>query len=118
MILCRMLFTRRGKHLFRRPQIGEPFFGGEVSHDWPLAPIALIDGVPFLVVDSYFLRGSSETAKEYLAYCLAECDWSPVHYTEKKPSQLGAALEKLLADKNWQRKIKDREKNFLTDQIQ
>src|SRR5262245_58650010 len=46
-VLCRMLFTARPDGKFRRPEIGG---GMEIvaRETWPLEPIEIVDGVPFL----------------------------------------------------------------------
>src|SRR5690349_5463362 len=49
-VLCRMLFVPRGTSEFRRPRLGAPSTpGGTQMTDWPLEPIEIVDGVPFLV---------------------------------------------------------------------
>jgi len=117
-ILCRMLFTNRPSSNFRRPKIGGAQFLGATQYaDWPLEPIELVDGVPFLVVNSYMLAGYPEPASKYLDYCIAECDWATAHYTAKTPDELRAALHKLLASKKWKRPLKDYEESFLSAQI-
>lgn len=56
--LCRMLFRAKPKGTFRRAGIGAwGFVGKRDSDDWPLEPIAIVDGVPFLVADGAMLGG-------------------------------------------------------------
>src|SRR5262245_47911083 len=60
-ILCRMLFKAKEGKPFRRPAMGgATFFGGTSYADWPLEPIELVDGVPFLISGSYRIGGGLE----------------------------------------------------------
>src|SRR5262245_10457955 len=53
-VLCRMLYTPKANGAFRRPLIGAAhFLGGTDYKDWPLEPIELVDGVPFLITRGY-----------------------------------------------------------------
>jgi len=97
MILCRILFKPRplSPTGFRAPGIGVPVFvGGGTARDWPLWPIEHVDGVPFLIVTSYFVAGLPESDENYLRYCEANCDWSDVPYSVKTFEQKDAALTK------------------------
>jgi hypothetical protein len=117
-ILCRMLFTARAKAKFRNPMLGRAgLFGGTELEDWPLLPIEIVDGVPFLVTRGYSLAGKPEAAEWYLDYCIAECEWSPARYSPKKPEELRAALRTLLASKKWKKPDK-RLDDFFAKQIQ
>jgi hypothetical protein len=106
LVLCRMLFTGKTKSgdlkqsEFRRPKIGGGnYLGGSSYTDWPLEPIALVDDVPFLIARGYVLAGSpAESAADYLDYCIYQCDWSPIRFSQKQPSELKAALKNLLGD--------------------
>ncbi len=123
--LCRMLFTKRQPMFdqlqpeFRRARIGAPGFWGETSgEDWPLEPIEIIDGVPFLIVDGYMLFGSPEPAYKYIEYCIGSCDWNGYKFTHKSSTLKQAALDKLLASPKWKQKLSKRDKEFLSAQIQ
>ncbi len=74
--LCRMLFVAREGGSFRGPKLG---WGNscprEDKADWPLEPIALVDQIPFLVCPRYARLEKVETGREYVDYCLSECDW-------------------------------------------
>src|SRR5688500_5892944 len=60
-VLCRMLFTAKPKGEFRHPMLGAPsFLGSGDAKDWPMEPIELVDGVPFVVVYGYRLGGKPE----------------------------------------------------------
>jgi hypothetical protein len=102
-VLCRMLFTARPGAEFRRPGLGAAFFfSGTDSVDadyknWPLEPIDLVDGVPFLIVWGYTVDGSPELPSEYLAYCIEKCDWSTYRFRAKSRAQKESALKKLLS---------------------
>jgi hypothetical protein len=118
-VLCRMLFQKRDPSEFRRPWIGAPsFFGGTDIKDWPLEPIEVIDGIPFLITRGYRLAGSPEPAESYLRMCMTECDWNPLPFTEPTPKRLKDALEKLTSSARWKRPLDGNEKEFLSAQIQ
>lgn len=94
--LCRMLFTAKAGSTFRGPRLG----GGSTcprtdGADWPLDPIALIDGVPFLVTAKYGAMLTPETAAEYVEYCLAECAWSATPLSTPDKTAVDAAFAKL-----------------------
>jgi hypothetical protein len=101
-ILCRMLFTRRAGGEFRRPRLGGTVFLGDTDYaDWPLEPVEVVDGVPFVIVRGYELAGVPETSEDYLAYCVAECDWSGVPFVSKTKSEMVKAMEKLDRSPKW-----------------
>lgn len=97
--LCRMLFEPRDGGTFRRPSIGGARFLAGTYQDWPLEPITLSDGVPFLIVSGYLVGGKPESAARYVAYCLANCRWSQRKYTAGSATRVGEALERLLSSK-------------------
>ena len=101
-ILCRMLFTNRPGSDFRGPGLGQADFpDATFKSDWPLEPIALVDGVPFLLVQGYTVNGVSESGAEYLDYCEAHCVWSDYKYTVKTKHEEQTALSTLLASPKW-----------------
>jgi hypothetical protein len=117
-ILCRMLFTARPGKEFRRPLIGAPsLLGGTIPKGWPLEPIELVDGVPFLIVRGYMLGGEAEPPESYLEYCLRNCDWRRERFAPRSPEAKRKALAKLLASPKWKRSLEDRERQFLSAQV-
>jgi hypothetical protein len=117
-VLCRMLFTAKPDGKFRRPYVGAAdFLGGTDYGDWPLEPIEVVDGVPFLITQGYELGGFPEPPTSYLAHCLDRCDWGSVKYTTKTPDEKGKALKKLISSRKWKKALTDEEKDFLTRQI-
>jgi len=101
-ILCRMLFAQSARSNFRAPRLGMPMYlGGTNDADWPLAPIEVVAGVPFLITKGYFLAGAAESAESYLRYSEANADWSGVHYTIKTAQEKQDALTQLLASSKW-----------------
>jgi tetratricopeptide (TPR) repeat protein len=117
-VLCRMLFTAKPKAEFRRPFIGAAFFLGETKYaDWPLEPIELVAGVPFLVTRGYALGGSPEHPERYLEYCIGNCAWQTAEFQPRSAAEKQKALEKLLASPKWKAGLNDEEKHFLASQI-
>ena len=116
-VLCRMLFVARPGSRFDPPFLGGPAFlgkggptqvltngfGGFYFPLWPLCPIEIVDGVPFLITDGYLRQGiiNPGEVKSYVRYCIKNCDWSQIQFTPKTMEQKTAALEKLLASPNF-----------------
>ena len=118
-VLCRMLFKKKAAGEFRPPALGQPeFFGGTTHNDWPLVPIELVDGVPFLITRGYSLEGKAESAKDYLKYyCMKECAWNEFAFKEMDQEPKQSALDELLASPKWKVPLGDAEKKFLAEQI-
>lgn len=117
-VLCRMLFAAKPKNQFRAPSLGQPSFAGCAdAKDWPLEPIEIIDGVPFVVVWGYSLAGLPESERQYLAYCLEECDWGTAEFKPKTAEEKKKALAKLLASPKWKEPLPDFYKDFLSAQV-
>ncbi|WP_020473095.1 hypothetical protein [Zavarzinella formosa] len=117
-ILCRMLFTARPEKWFHRPALGAPvFMGGTNAGDWPLEPVEIVDGVPFIIVRGYELGGRQQLAAHYLDYCLKECDWGAAEFKPKTGEEKKRALDKLLASPKWKTPLDWYEREFLSLQI-
>ena len=119
-VLCRMLFTQRGTNVFQ-----VPFRGGCVYYiggagDWPLDPIALVDGVPFFLTGSCGYSGSrsAETVESYLNYCMTNCNWNAYTFHEVTAGQKRDALAKLLSSDKAKQPLKDLTKEFFQSQIE
>jgi hypothetical protein len=128
-ILCRMLFVARPNGEFRRPSLGAPLFVGPtgfkesndwpaVFKEWPLEPIELVDGVPFLVVRGHFIAGFSEPHGEYLEYCVKNCDWNPEAFKPKTTEEKRKAVAKLVASPKWKEPLTEEETKRLASQIE
>jgi hypothetical protein len=116
--LCRMLFTNRKGVEFRRPRIGGAAFLGRTDYsDWPLEPIEIVDGVPFLITKGYMLGGKPEYPEMYLNYCLKNCEWGGTKFTIKTEEEKQMALKRLLESTKWKAPLNKYEKQFLSDQI-
>jgi len=116
-VLCRMLFVSSNNLSFREPALGSTVYMRGGASDWPLSPVELVDGVPFIVAGGYNLAGQSESPEEYLDYCLANCSWSKFRYHLKTQEQMNEALAKLLKSAKWLPPLNDRERLFLIRQI-
>jgi hypothetical protein len=95
--LCRMLFEARDGGVFRSPMLGAAEFVAGTYTDWPLEPITLSDGIPFLIVRGYMLAGMPESAEMYVTYCLANCQWTQRKYIAATNAQIKQALERLIS---------------------
>jgi len=117
-VLCRMLFTSKPNQEFRRPRLGAPGYLGDTENsDWPLSPIEIVDGVPFLISPGYSGSGLPELAENYLTYCIQNCDWVKAPFGPRTAHQKQQALKKLMASPKWKRPLGDREEAFLASQI-
>lgn len=96
-VLCRMLFVARQDAAFRAPNLGWGSACQRVDKgDWPLDPIALVDGIPFLVSPRYHSKNREESAAEYLDWCLEHCDWNPVRHVNVDKAAAEQALNRLM----------------------
>jgi len=116
--LCRILYKAKPGGTFRRARIGAPGLPGETKiDDWPLEPITIQDGVPFLVVSGYELGGLAEDPILYVLYCTEDCDWNDFQYKPKTKDQERKALDALLSSPKLKGKLKDYEKDFFEAQL-
>jgi RNA polymerase sigma factor (sigma-70 family) len=123
--LCRMLFTPKAGREFRRPALGTMTFAGSRAfgmnpepRDWPLAPLEIVEGVPFLLTTNMTLAKSPESAQRYLQYCLDECVWKTTLYAPKTTEELRQALATLLADKRLKGVYEESDQLFLAKQLE
>jgi hypothetical protein len=119
-VLCRMLFTQRGTNEFQPPfRGGCVFFIGEEA-DWPLAPIALVDEIPFFLTGGCGGDGGRgpESIVTYLNYCITNCDWSSYKFHEVTAKQKSDALTKLLSSNKVRQPLNDFQKQFFSGQIE
>jgi hypothetical protein len=120
-VLCRVLFAARQGETFRRASSGIPSSLGELgtqrAEDWPLEPIELVDGVPFLIVRGYSLGGYPELASDYLDYCIKNCKWSTFKYSPKNAEEKQRALDKLVGYLRFKARLPEADENFLSAQI-
>ncbi|MEI6783588.1 MAG: hypothetical protein WCQ21_22075 [Verrucomicrobiota bacterium] len=117
-VLCRMVFTNRPTGDFYRPSLGAvSFLGDTADSDWPLEPIELIDGIPFVVTTRYMIQGQIELPAAYVRYCMNSCAWSSAKFTPRTKGQKKAALAKLLASKKWRTPLSQGERDYLADQL-
>jgi hypothetical protein len=113
-----MLFIKRSGSTFSRPSLGHPLlFGNTKIPDWPLEPIELVDGVPFLITQGYFCEGRSSSPEYYLDYCIQNCDWNSFRFKPRKGTEKEKALDRLLASKKWRSPLSQYERDFFSDQI-
>lgn len=115
-ILCRMLFTAPEGEVFKRPELGGPGgLGATNADDWPLEPIAVVDGVPFMVIACY--AGAGMKKEDYLNYCLSHCNWTSNTFQEGSPGSRLEALERLIDQGPWRRPLLPREHDTLLSQL-
>ena len=118
LVLCRMLFAAKPGSSFRRAAVGAPvLFGGSRFDDWPLEPIAIVDGVPLLVTFGYRLGGEPEPQSKYVDYCIQKCNWNDTQYEPKSKVQQQNAVKKLLSTTKWKGALEDYERKFVESQI-
>jgi hypothetical protein len=118
-VLCRMLFMPRGTNEFRCPHDTHAYVVEHVP-DFLLAPIELVDGVPFRLVGNQGGGdgGGPESAENYLRYCMANCDWSTYTFHEATAQQKRDALAKFLSSNKAKQPVTDYQKKFFSAQIE
>jgi hypothetical protein len=116
--LCRMLFRAKPKDTFYSAGIGAWLFVGKRdSDDWPLEPIVIVDGIPFLVACGAVLGGMPELPTSYVQYCVKDCDWNDLKFKAKTKDEKRKALDSLLSSPQLKGKLEDGDKEFLEAQI-
>jgi hypothetical protein len=116
--LCRMLFKAKPKETFRSAAIGAASFpGGTEAEDWPLDPIEIVDGIPFLIANGDVIAGFPEPPSNYLRYCVSKCEWNSVRYKPKSKEEKRKALDKLLSYPKLKGKLGKEERNWFEEQI-
>ena len=113
-ILCRMLFMAKPNNEFRRARVGYSIH--PTTGDWPLDPIEMVEGVPFLIETGRLLAGLPEPPGKYVDYCIKNCDWNTYQFKPKSEEEKQKALEKLLAMPKLQM-IHAADREFLAAQI-
>lgn len=116
-LLCRILFEPQSNKKFRAPMLGAPvLFSKSLNEsDWKLLPLEFVDGIPFLMVNGYLLRGQPETGEMYLDYCIENANWHGKKYLIPNKDSFNKALSKLYKKIN----VDDPNiKQFLQDQVE
>jgi hypothetical protein len=117
--LCRMLFEKKKGGEFRRPSIGGAhFLGGSSYGDWPLEPIAIYKGIPILIATGYSLGGFPESNQQYLEYCVTNCQWAPVKFTEQGEGKVPEQIADFIKTVVWKRPLRSDEERFLMNQAE
>lgn len=117
-ILCRMLYTNRPSCKFEAPGLGVPeLMGGTEPKDWPLQPIEIENGIPFLITMGYSIYGQPPYPPAYLKYCMTNCNWNTFRYEKKGKDELRLALNEMLNSTKWKRPLTQDEKSWLSAQI-
>ncbi len=115
-VLCRMLFTKKPGSDFKRPSLGGPsFLANTEKSDWPLEPIELVDGVPFLITRGYLIGGEAESPAFYVRYCIETCDWNRFRFRPLSDAEKRKALDKLLASNKWKSRLLDAWRSRLSE---
>ena len=119
-MLCRMLFKQQGTNTFRPSRLGTGMYWLGKAGDWPLDPIAIVDGIPFCIGGGSFGGGGQtpQTPESYLNYCMTNCDWNTYKFHEVTAEQKRDALAKLLSSDKAKKPLNDFQKQFFSGQIQ
>ena len=118
-VLCRMLFTQRGTNEFRLPHYYNAYYI-EYVPEFKLAPIELVDGIPFLLTARWGGGdgGGPENGENYLRYCMSSCDWNTDAFREATAKQKSDALAKFVSSNKLKQPLTDSQKKFLSAQIE
>ncbi len=139
-ILCRMLFVDKdGGPMKRAPYLGlfietsktRPYedmygIGSTNGYDWPDFPVAMLNGIPFLIEADYEgpitgtwfgPEGPPPLAPMYVKYCLTEGRWTQQRFTAEDPAARQLALAALLQSPKWKRPLLENEIQYLNYEI-
>ena len=115
-VMCRMLFKGEQASL-RRPFIGHAnFIGGTTYDDWPMEPVAIYEGIPILITQSYRVVGEVLPAEAYLSYCVQQGSWVSEKYEDKNLEQINASLSSFLTATKWKKGLSNSERQFVMSQ--
>jgi hypothetical protein len=117
--LCRMLFVSKSAEPLRPPRLGEPCFLGDTTEEcWPLQPIHLYQGVPFLVVKGWSVAGLPELATSYLAYSVLSGIWNEHPFMLIEQQDVVALTQEFIQHGPWRRPLDASEQSFLLSQAE
>ena len=121
--LCQMLFT---------PPLGEkhaaigfsmgfwlPITNHLTETGWEMAPLEVVDGVPFSIVLGIGYEGlfPNDMIESHVLYCAKRYQWSASRFSVKTKEEKEAALAKLIATPQWTRPLTQEEISRLHRQI-
>ena len=117
-VLCRMLFTSKAGGEFRRPALGAAaFLGGTTYADWPLEPIELVDGVPFLITRGYALEGSQNYPRGTSDTVCRSAHGEASAFKPKARGRKRRPWRSCWLRRKWKSGLEAEEKEFLSAQI-
>lgn len=119
-VLCRMLFDPKEGEYFRAPILGAPRYIGSTDFSWPLEPIAIAEQVPIMIVRDHGWPQSSgpvETGRDYLDYCLQNCQWTKRRYRIRQEDELDGILTRFLSTIQWRVPLSQEDLDFIVNQI-
>jgi hypothetical protein len=117
-ILCRLLFRPKKGTKFRDPGLGGMMcIGGTKTEDWPAAPLAIQEGVPFLIAIGFKFGGERGNSVKDVTHCIEICDWVDTTFGQITPQMQQEALANLMRSRKWQQPLLPSEKAFLRDQL-
>jgi hypothetical protein len=103
--LCRLVFEPAPEK-----QLRAPFFGGlELPYhtmplkEWPQFPLAVSDGVIFVLAEGYTLAGEPEDPWHYIEYCKENGHFREQQFNVPKRADAQHALKSLLASERWKK---------------
>lgn len=99
LLLCRLLFvnTNGGWNDFPLGQ-PRPDIDTKAANNFPMFPIAMVDGTPFLIVESYSLAGAID-----LKGCLDRCEKLEMISKDLVRRDYRAAARSLINSKEWRK---------------
>ena len=92
--------------------------GDSAISDWPLEPVEMVHGVPFLITRGFWLGGLPEAPDWYLSYCETNCVWSSYRFRTETQQEMNEAFQSLLMSPKWKAPLNNDERAFLELQIQ
>ena len=123
-LLCRMLFEKKGGGSLPKPGFGAPsFIGGagwmrdaREADAWPDEPFYFVGNIPIDITSGYILAGAAEQPDRYLENCLRDGRWTARRYAEVTDKMVKQAVQTLLRDHTWLRPLRPEEVQLITAQ--
>jgi len=118
-ILCRMLFESKAGVVPIERWLMKPICLGDTKEsDWPDAPLAYVDGIPFSIAHTFFHMGApSLNSSDCVNYCLTSEQWTSRQFRVASVEDMQKALAKLIKSPTWKSPLDKEDIEFLTAQI-
>jgi len=103
--LCRLLFIPKNGNVLRAPLFGTPKLPYKTMplEKWKYYPLAMSEGVIFVLSDDYIYSNNPEEIGHYIDYCVNNGQFKNEVYSVPTRVEAVQALEKLLTSERWKK---------------